>query len=99
MLYAMCCPRAFALVRLGRYDEAAEWALRAARKPNAHVQAHALSALVLAVAGRVKDALREVDVVHALRPTYTIDDFLSSYRVVGSQKSAYKTAARRIGLS
>jgi TolB-like protein len=99
MLYAMCCARAFALVRLGRYDEAAEWAIRAARKPNAHVQAHALSALVLAVAGRLKDALREVDVVHRLRPTYTIDDFLSSYRVVGSKKSAYKTAARRIGIS
>jgi len=99
MLYAICCARAFALVRLGRYDEAAEWAIRAARKPNAHVQAHALSALVLAVTGRLKDALREVEVVHRLRPTYTIDDFLSSYRVVGSQESAYKTAARRIGIS
>ena len=99
MLYAMCCARAFALVRLGRYDEAAEWADRAARKPNAHVQAHALSALILAVAGRLKDALREVEVVHRLRPTYTIDDFLSSYRVVGSEESAYKTAARRIGIS
>src|SRR5262245_25645793 len=99
MLYAICCARAFALVRLGRYDEAAEWAMRAARKPNAHVQAHALSALILAVAGRLKDALREVDVVRHLRPTYTIDDFLSSYRVVGSETSAYKTAARRIGMS
>src|SRR5262245_19052613 len=99
LLYAMCCARAFALVRLGRYDEAAEWAIRAARKPNAHVQAHALSALILAVAGRLKDALREVDVVHRLRPTYTIDDFLSSYRVQGSEESAYKTAARRIGIS
>jgi tetratricopeptide (TPR) repeat protein len=99
MLYAMCCARAFALVRLGRYDEAAEWAMSAARKPNAHVQAHALSALILAVAGRLKDALRQVDVVRRLRPTYTIDDFLSSYRVVGSEESAYKAAARRIGVS
>jgi tetratricopeptide (TPR) repeat protein len=99
MLYAMCCARAFALVRLGRYDEAAEWAMRAARKPNAHVQAHALSALVLAVAGRVKDALREADIVRRLRPTYSIDDFLSSYRVVGSEEAAYKTAARRIGIN
>jgi tetratricopeptide (TPR) repeat protein len=99
MLYAMCCARAFALVRLGKYDEAADWAIRAARKPNAHVQAHALSALILAVAGRLKDALQEVDVVHRLRPTYTIDDFLSSYRVVGSEEFAYQTAARRIGIS
>lgn len=99
MLYAMCCARAFALVRLRRYDEAAEWAIKAARKPNAHVHAHALSALILAVAGRLEDALREVDVVRRLRPTYTIDDFLSSYRVMGSEESAYKTAARRIGIS
>jgi hypothetical protein len=73
--------------------------MSAARKPNAHVQAHALSALILAVAGRLKDALRQVDVVRRLRPTYTIDDFLSSYRVVGSEESAYKAAARRIGVS
>jgi len=99
MLYAICCARAFALVRLGRYDEAAEWAIKAASKPNAHVQAHALSALILAVAGRLKQALRQVDVVRRLRPTYSIDDFLSSYRVVGSEQSAYKTAARRIGIS
>jgi DNA-binding SARP family transcriptional activator len=98
MLYAMCCARAFALVRLGRYEEAAEWAIRAARKPNAHVQAHALAALILAVAGKVKDALREADIVRRLRPTYSIDDFLSSYRVVDSEESAYKTAARRIGI-
>jgi hypothetical protein len=97
-LYAMCCARAFALVRLGRYEEAAEWAIRAARKPNAHVQAHALAALILAVAGKVKDALREADIVRRLRPTYSIDDFLSSYRVVDSEESAYKTAARRIGI-
>ena len=99
MLYAICCARAFALVRLGRYDEAAEWAIKAARRPNAHVQAHALSALVLAVAGRLKHARRQVDIVRRLRPTYTMNDFLSSYRVLGSEQSAYRTAARRIGIS
>jgi len=97
-LYAMCCARAFALVRLGRYDEAAEWAIRGARMPNAHVQAHGLSALILAVAGKVEDALREVGVVRRLRPTYTIDDFLSSYRVPGSEEDAFRLAARRIGI-
>jgi hypothetical protein len=73
--------------------------MRAARKPNAHVQAHALSALILAIARRLKDALRQVVVVRRLQPTYTIDDFLSSYRVVDSEASAYKAAARRIGVS
>jgi DNA-binding SARP family transcriptional activator/TolB-like protein len=99
MLYAMCCARAFALVRLGRYEEAAEWANRAARKPNAHVQAHGLSALVLAIAGKLEDASREVGIVRRLRPKYTIDDFFSSYRVVGREERRYRIAARRIGIS
>ena len=91
--------RAFALVRLGRYEEDAEWASRAARKPNAHVQTHGLSALILAFAGKLEDALREVGVVRRLRPNCTIDDFFFSYRVAGSEKRAYRIAARPIGIS
>jgi TolB-like protein/DNA-binding winged helix-turn-helix (wHTH) protein len=98
MLYAMCLVRALALVRLGRYEEAAEWATRAARKPNAHVQAHGLSALILAVAGKLEDALREVGVVRRLRPTYSIDDFFYSYRVVGNEECVLRAAARQIGI-
>jgi hypothetical protein len=63
------------------------------------VQAHALSALILGVTGRLENALREVAVVRRLRPNYTIDDFFSSYRVVGSEERAYRIAARRIGIS
>ena len=44
-MYAMCAARAFALVRLGRFEEAAEWIVRAAHKPNAHVHVHALAGL------------------------------------------------------
>jgi TolB-like protein len=98
MLYAMCCARAFALVRLGRYEEAAEWATQAARKPNAHVQARAAAALILAIAGKLEDASREVGIVRALRPKYTIDDFFSSYRVFGRDERTYRIAARRIGI-
>jgi len=72
---------------------------RAARKPNARVQTHGLSALILAIAGKLEDALQEVGVVRRLRPNYTIDDFFFSYRVAGSEKRAYRIAARRIGIS
>jgi len=70
----------------------------AARKPNAHVHIYALSGLILAVAGRLEDALREVDVVRRL-PAYTIDDFLSSISRWVARNSHTKTAARRIGIS
>ena len=36
LLFGMLGARAMALVRLGRFDEAAEWAVKAAARPNAH---------------------------------------------------------------
>ena len=98
MLFAMCAARAFALVRLGRFEEAAEWAMRAARKPNAHVHVHGLAALIFAVAGNLEDALREVCVTRRQRPSYAVDDFLSHYRVLDTETRAYRDAARRIGI-
>jgi tetratricopeptide (TPR) repeat protein len=99
MLYAMCLARAFGLARLGRYDEAAEWAARAARRANAEdVPAHGLSALILAIAGKLEEALREVGVVRRLRPTYSIDDFFYSFRVAGNEERVLRVAARQIGI-
>lgn len=99
MLYAMCAARAFALVRLGRFEEAAEWAMRAARKPNAHVHVHGLAALIFAVAGNLEDALREVCVIRRQKPSYVVDDFFSHYRVLGNETRAYRDAATRISIS
>ena len=59
MMYAMDAARAWALFRLERHDEAANWALKAAQKPNAHVNVHALAALILACAGRMQESFRE----------------------------------------
>jgi hypothetical protein len=98
MLYAMCAVRAFALVRLGHHEEGAEWALRAARKPNAHIQVHGLAALILAVAGKLDEASREIGIVRRLRPTYSIDDFFTSYREFGDQGRAYRAAAKQLGI-
>ena len=51
MLFAMHGTRTFALLRLGKVQEAADFAIRAGRLPNAHVHAHAISALTLAAVG------------------------------------------------
>jgi hypothetical protein len=37
MMYAMCAARAWALFRLEQHEEAADRALKAAQKPNAHM--------------------------------------------------------------
>jgi TolB-like protein len=99
MLYAMCAARAFALFRLDRCEEAAEWALKAAEKPNAHAHVHAIAALILAAAGRLEESLREAGMIRKLRPTYSIDDFFSSFRVLSDQERAFRIAAKQIGIA
>ena len=98
MLYAMCAARAWALFRLERCEEAAEWALKAAHKPNAHAHVHALAALILAAAGRSEESLSEAGVARNLRPGYSIEDFLSSFRALSDQERAYRIAANQIGI-
>ena len=56
MLFGMLGSRAMALIRLGRMEEAAEWALRAAARPNAHAHILAIAAHCLALAGRPREA-------------------------------------------
>ena len=58
MLFAMLGARALALMRLGRHDEAADWALKATARPNAHVHILGIAGHCLALAGRHDDAQR-----------------------------------------
>ena len=98
-MYAMCTARGFALVRLGRYEEAAEWAIRGSRKPNATVHVHACAALFLAMAGKLDQASCEVAAIRRLRSTYGIGDFFSSFRLVGDESRArVRAAAKQIGM-
>jgi TolB-like protein len=98
MLYAMCAARAWALFRLERREEAADWALKAAHRPNAHAHVHALAALILAAGGRLEESLREAGVARDLQPGYNIEDFLSSFRPLSDEERAYRIAANQIGI-
>jgi tetratricopeptide (TPR) repeat protein len=98
MMYAICAARACALFRLGRYEEAADWALKSGRQPNAHAYARALSALILAGAGHVEEALCEMRLVHNLRPGLSVDNVLSSFRLLPDQDRTFRSIAKRIGM-
>jgi TolB-like protein/DNA-binding winged helix-turn-helix (wHTH) protein len=98
MMYAICAARACALFRLGRYEEAADWALRSGRQPNAHAYARAISALILAAAGHLEEALCEMRLVHNLRPGLSIDNVLSSFRLLKDQDRAFRSKAKQIGM-
>src|SRR5262249_17778157 len=56
LVFGMLGARAMAHVRLGQFEEAAEWAQKAASRPNAHVIILAIAAHWLALAGRMEEA-------------------------------------------
>ena len=68
--------RAMAHVRLGQFEEAAEWALKAAARPNAHAIILAIAAHCLALAGRVDEAQALAASIRKTLPQYCADDFL-----------------------
>ncbi|HEX2827736.1 MAG TPA: BTAD domain-containing putative transcriptional regulator [Burkholderiales bacterium] len=93
LLFAMLGARAMALVRLGRFDEAAEWAAKAAARPNAHAHIQAIAAYSLALAGRVDDARGYLKAL----PQYRIEDFLTAMRFDDAGAKLFREAAKRIG--
>jgi TolB-like protein len=84
LLFAMLATRAIALIRLGRFDEAADWGAKAAVRPNAHCTCSP-SRRCAALAGRVDEARTITASIH-LR-SYCLADF--------SARSASPTTARR----
>lgn len=99
LLFGMLGARAIALVRLGRYEEAADWGIKAAARPNAHVHILAIAAHCLALAGRLEDAHAYVGRIGQQNPRYDVEHFLDTFRFDGDAQSLYRSAARVIGLT
>ncbi|MBF6617812.1 MAG: transcriptional regulator [Candidimonas sp.] len=98
LLFGMLAVRAIALARLGRFEEAAEWAVKAAGRPNAHVHILAIAAHCLAMADRRDEAMAYVASIRTLRPQYSIDDFLAAFRLSEDVEALFRRAAQRNGL-
>lgn len=98
LLFGMLGSRAMALMRLRRYDEAAEWALKAAARPNAHVHIVAIAMLCLELAGRDAQAQELAARIARAQPGYRIDDFRHAFRFDALGRGLVDRAARRIGL-
>ncbi|MCD6077656.1 MAG: transcriptional regulator [Ramlibacter sp.] len=96
LLFGMLASRALALVRLGRYEEAADAAVRAAARPNAHVHIQAIALLCLALAGR-KAAAREMsDAIRRTQPDYGVEDLLKAFKVGPELQALTRKAARLV---
>jgi hypothetical protein len=88
-----------ALVRLGAYEEAADWAVKAAARPNAHVHILAIAALCLALAERRGEARGFVALVLRSSPRYRVEDFLNAFRFPPDIQARFRKAAAGIGLT
>jgi tetratricopeptide (TPR) repeat protein len=99
LLFGMLGARAMALARLGRFDEAAEWAMKAAARPNAHAHILAIAAFTLALADRGNDARGYLEALRRARPRYRTSDFLTAMRFGREGEKLFADAARRLGMT
>jgi TolB-like protein/tetratricopeptide (TPR) repeat protein len=97
LLFGMLASRAIALVRLGRFDEAADWGMKAAALPNAHAHIQAIAAYSLALAGRSDDARSHLASFNATLPAYGIDDLLTGMRFAADGAELFRKGAKLIG--
>lgn len=98
LLFAMLAARAVALMRLGRHDEAADWALKATARPNAHVHILSIAVHCLALAERNDEARAVVAQIHRQLPGYRSQDFLAAFRFADDAASKILGVAPRIGM-
>jgi DNA-binding SARP family transcriptional activator len=98
LLFGVLGARAFAHVRLGQFEQAAEWALKAAGRPNAHAHILAIAAHCLALAGRVSEGQAFVASIHKSLPGYRTNDFLATFRFTPDAAALFRKSGERIGL-
>lgn len=94
LLFGMLASRALGLVRLGRYEEAADAAVRAAARPNAHVHIQAIAQLCLALAGRTAAAKEMSVAIRRAQPDYGVGDLLKAFKVGPELQALTRKAAR-----
>jgi tetratricopeptide (TPR) repeat protein len=98
LLFGMLGARAMALVRLDRFEEAADWAVQAASRANAHTHILAIAAYSLALAGSLDEARSYASAVHRTLPRYRVADFLAAFRFDARGEAAFRRGAERVGM-
>ena len=89
--------RAMAMARLGRYEEAAEWAVKAAARPNAHAHILAIAAFLLPLAGRAEEARAHLAAIRTKLPDYGVEDLIAAMQFAPDCAGLVRDAARRLG--
>lgn len=98
LLFAMLGARAMAHVRLGQFEEAADWAVKAAARPNAHEHIMGIATYCLALAGRRDEARNHLTALRKTRPHYGVGDFLTAMQFSPDDAALFRKAAKRTEL-
>lgn len=96
LLFGMLGSSAMALVRLRQFDEAAEWAVKAAARPNAHTHILAIAAYSLALAGRLAESRGYMARILQKMPGYRVDEFLTAMQFESEGSALFREGAKRI---
>jgi DNA-binding winged helix-turn-helix (wHTH) protein/tetratricopeptide (TPR) repeat protein len=97
MLFGMLANRALALARLGEFEEAAAWSVKAAARPNAHAHILAISGYCLAMADRPDEARDQMVAVRRSLPRYEVSDLVSAMQLDHEGETLFRLAAARLG--
>jgi DNA-binding SARP family transcriptional activator len=99
MLFGMLATRAMSLVRLGEFEEAAGWAVKAAARPNAFPHIHAIAAYTLALAGSLDQARSHAAVLRSTAPSYDLAEFFTAFPFASEGEALFRKGARCIGMT
>jgi tetratricopeptide (TPR) repeat protein len=98
LLFGIFGAKAMAYVRLGRFDEAADWALRAQARPNSHAIIQQIAVLCLALAGRLDEGRALAEKVRRAMPNYRVDEFLRTFKFPPDAEALFRQGAARLAL-
>jgi len=96
LLFGMLASRAMSLARLGQFEEAATWAVKAAGRANAHPHILGIAAYCLALAGSLDQARDYLATIRKRQPNYAVTDFLDAFRFDADGAAMIRAAAARI---
>jgi TolB-like protein len=96
LLFGMLGARAMALVRLCRFEEAADWAIKAAARPNAHAHILGIATYSLALADRRDEARVYLAAIRKTLPHYGVDDFLTAMQFSPEGAVLFRKGAKRV---
>jgi TolB-like protein len=99
MLFGMLATRAMSLVRLGKFEEASGWAIKAAARPNAFPHIHAIAAYTLALAGNLPQAQAHAAAVRRTAPRYSISEFLLTFPFEPQGEALFRKGAKLVGMA